>query len=89
LWGSLAADSTALAQLNLTLLHLSSAWASLFPLVEGRPLRDHQYGALLRHFHSDSETHFYLFTVNSYRWQPAVSGHFSRQVPHTGFWLLH
>ena len=59
------------------LLHLSSAWASFFPLMEGRPLRDHQYGALLRHFHSDSETHFYLFTVNSYRWQPAVSGHFS------------
>lgn len=36
---------------------------------QGPPLWD-----LLRHLHSDSETHFYLFTVNSGTWQLAVSG---------------
>lgn len=46
-------------------LHLSYAWA-LFPLMEGRELGNHHCGTLSRHLHSDSETHFYLFTVNSY-----------------------
>lgn len=49
------------------LLHLSSAWASLVPLMGRRQLRDPHGGTLLRHLHSDSETHFYLFTVNAYR----------------------
>lgn len=39
----------------------------LFLCVEGRQLRGHHCGTLFRHLLSDSETHFYLFTVNSYR----------------------
>lgn len=45
---------------------ISVVYGLLFLLLEGRPLRDHQCGTLLRLLHSDSETHFYLFTVNSY-----------------------
>ena len=59
--------STALAQLNP--IPASSQFCMGFALptrgreaAQGPPV-----GALLRHFHSDSEAHSYLFTVNSYR----------------------
>lgn len=38
-----------------------------FPFVEGRQLRGPPLWGPLRCLHSNSETHFYLFTVNSYR----------------------
>lgn len=65
LWGSLPQAAQPLPSRTPSQLHLSYAWA-LFLLMEGRELGNHHCGTLSRHLHSDSETHFYLFTVNSY-----------------------
>lgn len=83
--GALPQTAQAMPSCTPPLFHLSSAWAP-FPLMEGRQLGDHQCGALLRHLHSDSETHFYLFTVNSYR----CSQQFLALLPvDASCWLLH
>lgn len=55
--------------------HLGSVW--VFPMHGREELRDHHCGTFLRHL-SDSETHFYLFTVNSYR-RSQQSGHVYQQ----------